>query len=225
MDKFVIWTAVAAPLEAANIDTNQLCPTRFNKLEKGPQYARVLFHDLRFHPDGTEKADFILNQAPYRNAGIIVADRNFGCGSSRESAVYALATFGIRSVIAPSFGDIFFNNCLKNSVVPVVLDAATCAGLRAKLRAQVGAELTVDLERLVVIDTDGKPHPFDIHALRRRCLLSGLDDIALTREFSEVMRPFEATYRREFSWVRPVAIGAAAKAGEAAAPRKPGTSA
>jgi 3-isopropylmalate/(R)-2-methylmalate dehydratase small subunit len=203
MDKFTIWKAVAVPFEQANIDTNQICPTRFNKVEKGPKYAQVLFHDLRFNPDGTEKPAFILNQPAYRKAGIIVAERNFGCGSSRESAVYALATFGIRSVIAPSFGDIFFNNCLKNSVVPVTLDADTCAALRAQLRAQVGAAITVDLERQVATDVEGRAHAFSIHPLRRRCLLQGLDDISLTSEFMDVIGPFEAQYRREFSWLEP----------------------
>jgi 3-isopropylmalate/(R)-2-methylmalate dehydratase small subunit len=201
MDKFTIWKAVAVPFEQANIDTNQICPTRFNKVEKGPKYAQVLFHDLRFNPDGSEKPDFILNHPAYRKAGIIVAERNFGCGSSRESAVYALATFGIRSIIAPSFGDIFFNNCLKNSVVPVMLDADACAALRAQLRAQVGAEITVDLEREVVIDVEGRQHAFSIHPLRRRCLLNGLDDISLTSEYMDVIAPFEASYRREFSWL------------------------
>jgi 3-isopropylmalate/(R)-2-methylmalate dehydratase small subunit len=203
MDKFTIWKAVAVPFEQANIDTNQICPTRFNKVEKGPKYAQVLFHDLRFNPDGSEKPEFILNQPAYRKAGIIVADRNFGCGSSRESAVYAVATFGIRSIIAPSFGDIFFNNCLKNSVVPVMLDADTCAAMRAQLRAQVGAEITVDLERQVAADVQGRAHAFSIHPLRRRCLLQGLDDISLTSEFSDVIAPFETQYRREFSWLEP----------------------
>jgi 3-isopropylmalate/(R)-2-methylmalate dehydratase small subunit len=201
MDKFTVWKAVAVPFEQANIDTNQICPTRFNKVEKGPKYAQVLFHDLRFNPDGAEKPAFILNQGAYRKAGIIVAERNFGCGSSRESAVYALATFGIRSIIAPSFGDIFFNNCLKNSVVPVMLDADTCAALRAQLRAKIGAEITVDLERQVTIDVEGRQHAFSIHPLRRRCLLDGLDDISLTSEYMDVIAPFEAQYRREFSWL------------------------
>ena len=204
MDKFTVFKAVAVPLDQANIDTNQLCPTRFNKLEKGPQYARVLFHDLRFDADGAEKPEFILNTPPYRNAGIIVAERNFGCGSSRESAVYAVKTFGIRAIIAPSFGDIFFNNCLKNSVVPVVLDGETCAAIRAQLHAQTGAEIAVDLEREIVTDAAGQEHAFRIHPLRRRCLLNGLDDIALTAEFSDVMQPFEVAYRREFSWLSDV---------------------
>jgi 3-isopropylmalate/(R)-2-methylmalate dehydratase small subunit len=203
MDKFAIWKAVAVPFDQPNIDTNQICPTRFNKVEKGPKYAQVLFHDLRFNPDGSEKPDFILNQPPYRRAGIIVAERNFGCGSSRESAVYAVATFGIRSIIAPTFGDIFFNNCLKNSVVPVMLDAGTCAAMRAQLKAKVGAEITVDLERQVAVDVEGREHAFRIHPLRRRCLLEGLDDVALTAEFMHVIQPFEAEYRKEFSWIEP----------------------
>jgi 3-isopropylmalate/(R)-2-methylmalate dehydratase small subunit len=207
MDKFTIWKAVAVPFDQPNIDTNQLCPTRFNKLEKGPKYADVLFHDLRFNADGSEKPDVILNQPAYRRAGIIVAERNFGCGSSRESAVYALATFGIRSIIAPSFGDIFFNNCLKNSVVPIMLDAAACAALRGQLRARTGAEITVDLERQVATDVEGREHAFSIHPLRRRCLLNGLDDISLTAEFLDVIRPFEARYRREFSWRDPGPAG------------------
>jgi 3-isopropylmalate/(R)-2-methylmalate dehydratase small subunit len=201
MDKFTIWKAVAVPFDQPNIDTNALCPTRFNKVEKGPKYAQVLFHDLRFNPDGSEKPEFILNQPPYRQAGIIVADRNFGCGSSRESAVYAVATFGIKAIIAPSFGDIFFNNCLKNSVVPVMLDTDTCAAMRAQLRQHVGAQITVDLQRQVAIDVEGREHAFTIHPLRRRCLLGGLDDISLTAEFLDVIQPFETQYRREFSWI------------------------
>jgi 3-isopropylmalate/(R)-2-methylmalate dehydratase small subunit len=207
MDKFVIWKALAVPFDQANIDTNAICPTRFNKVEKGPKYAQVLFHDLRFDADGSEKPDFILNQPRYRGAGIIVAERNFGCGSSRESAVYALATFGIKSIIAPSFGDIFFNNCFKNSVVPVMLDADSCAAMRAQLHARTGAEITVDLERQVVTDTEGREHAFGIHPLRRSCLLNGLDDISLTTEFLDVIQPFEASYRREFSWLAPGAAG------------------
>jgi 3-isopropylmalate/(R)-2-methylmalate dehydratase small subunit len=208
MAKFTLWKAVAVPFDQANIDTNQLCPTRFNKVEKGPKYAQVLFHDLRFNPDGSEKPDFILNQPRYRGAGIFVAERNFGCGSSRESAVYALATFGIRAIIAPSFGDIFFNNCLKNSVVPVMLDAGICASIRAQLHATVGAEITVDLQRLVATDVAGREHAFSIHPLRRRCMLNGLDDISLTTEFLNVIEPFEASYRREFTWLGGACDGA-----------------
>jgi 3-isopropylmalate/(R)-2-methylmalate dehydratase small subunit len=212
MDKFTTWKAIAVPFDQANIDTNQLCPTRFNKVEKGPKYAEVLFHDLRFDAGGGEKADFVLNKPPYRDAGIIVADRNFGCGSSRESAVYALATFGIRSIIAPSFGDIFSNNCFKNSVLPVALDADACGAIRGQLHAHVGAEITVDLARQIVIDVEGQAHPFDVHPLRKRCLLNGLDDISLTAEFRDAIEQFETAYRREVTWLCP--DGGSVEAGE-----------
>ena len=129
MKAFTTLTAIAAPFDQPNIDTNQLCPTRFNKVPRGPKYAQVLFHDLRFNADGGEK-EFILNREPYRKAGIIVADRNFGCGSSRESAVYALYEFGISCVIAPSFGDIFANNCGKNGLLPVVLPQVASWSIR-----------------------------------------------------------------------------------------------
>ena len=119
MEPFRVLEAVAVPIDEVNVDTNQLCPTRFNKVPRGPAYERILFHDRRFNADGNENPDFILNREPYRHARIIVAERNFGCGSSRESAVYALQAFGVRSVIAPSFGDIFASNCLKNGLLPV----------------------------------------------------------------------------------------------------------
>ena len=189
------------PFDQANLDTNQICPTRFNKVEKGPRYAKVLFHDLRFDAAGEEKRDFILNTQPYRRAGIIVADRNFGCGSSRESAVFALATFGMRSVIAPSFGEIFSNNCLKNGVLPVVLDTQTCAEIRSQLHANVGAEITVDLLRQVVVDVDGREHAFAVHPLRRKSLLQGLDDISLTEQYLPVIADFESRYRQNFPWL------------------------
>jgi 3-isopropylmalate/(R)-2-methylmalate dehydratase small subunit len=204
MEKFSTWTAVAAPFDESNIDTNQLCPTRFNKVPKGPQYAPVLFHDLRFNSQDEEKPDFILNQPPYRNAGIIVADRNFGCGSSRESAVYALAAFGIKSIIAASFGEIFYSNCLKNGILPVVLDEEACARIRRQLRKHVGAKITVDLEKQLVRDVEGSEHKFDVHALRKRCLINGLDDISLTKQFLNEVSGFEGIYRGEFPWLEGV---------------------
>jgi 3-isopropylmalate/(R)-2-methylmalate dehydratase small subunit len=127
--------AIAAPIDEPNVDTNQLCPTRFNKVPRGPEYARVLFHDRRFEADGREK-DFVLNREPYRHARIIVADRNWGIGSSRESAVYALFEFGIRCVIASSFGDIHANNCYKNGLLPVTLADAEVADIRGQLHAK-----------------------------------------------------------------------------------------
>jgi 3-isopropylmalate/(R)-2-methylmalate dehydratase small subunit len=184
MEKFTTWTAIAAPFDISSIDTNQICPTRFNKLAKGPDFLPVLFHDLRFDQSGAEQPDFILNREPYRRAGIFVADRNFGCGSSRESAVYALLAFGVRALVAPSFGD-----------------EDMCADIRRQLHADVGAEITVDLIRQVVCDVEGKEHAFDIHPLRKQCLLDGLDDISLTERYAGAATAFETAYRAEFPWL------------------------
>jgi 3-isopropylmalate/(R)-2-methylmalate dehydratase small subunit len=201
MDKFTHYTAIAVPFDIASIDTNQLCPTRFNKKAKGPDFDGVLFHDLRFDQSGAELPGFILNRAPYRQAGIFVADRNFGCGSSRESAVYALQEFGVHAVVAPSFGEIFYTNCLKNSLLPVVLDEAICADIRRQLHQQTGAEITVDLMTQIVRDVGGNDHPFQIHPLRKQCLLEGLDDISLTERYAAASAEFETAYRRQFPWL------------------------
>jgi 3-isopropylmalate/(R)-2-methylmalate dehydratase small subunit len=200
MTPFTTLTAIAVPLEEANIDTNQLCPTRFNKVPRGPEYARVLFHDRRFNADGTEK-EFILNAEPYRQARIFVADRNFGCGSSRESAVYALFEFGIRCIIAPSFGDIHANNCAKNGILPLVLPDAEAAAIRQQLRERTGATLTVDLAAQTVTDAVGQVHRFEVHPVRKKCLLLGLDDIARTREYAAQTAGFEAAYRAARPWL------------------------
>jgi 3-isopropylmalate/(R)-2-methylmalate dehydratase small subunit len=201
MESFTTWTAIAAPFDAANIDTNQLCPTRFNKVAKGPAFAKVLFHDLRFDTSGEHPTDFLLNREPYVRAGIFVADRNFGCGSSRESAVYALQAFGVRALIAASYGEIFYSNCLKNSILPVVLSEESCAHIRRQLHVNVGASITVDLETQVVRDIEGVEHSFVVHPLRRRCLLEGLDDISLTLQYAQLIEPFESAYHRDFSWL------------------------
>jgi 3-isopropylmalate/(R)-2-methylmalate dehydratase small subunit len=200
MQPFTTLNAIAAPFDQPNIDTNQLCPTRFNKVPRGPKYARVLFHDLRFNADGTEK-DFILNRAPYRHAGIIVADRNFGCGSSRESAVYALYEFGVRCVIAPSFGDIFANNCGKNGLLPVMLPTAVVDEIRLQLNAQTGATLAIDLVTQTVTDANGATHRFEIHPVRRQCLLEGLDDVDRTRQYQGAIEAFEAEYKGVRRWL------------------------
>lgn len=200
MEPFTKLTGIAVPLDEANIDTNQLCPTRFNKVPRGPEYARVLFHDLRYDLSGAEK-DFILNREPYRRARILVADRNFGCGSSRESAVYALYEFGIHCVIAPGFGDIFANNCYKNGLLPVALPDATAAAIRSQVREHPGATLTVDLAAQTVSDAAGQVHRFDIHPVRKKCLLEGLDDIARTRQYLPQIEAFEAAYRNERQWL------------------------
>ena len=200
MQPFTTITAIAAPIDEANVDTNQLCPTRFNKVPRGPQYAQVLFHDRRFNADGTEK-EFLLNVEPFRSAAIIVANRNWGCGSSRESAVYALYEFGIRCVIAPSFGDIHANNCSKNGLLPVVLPEAEVASIRAQLRDRPGATVTVDLQEQTVTDPAGQVHRFEIHPVRKKCLLEGLDDVARTQEYRSRIEEFEAEYRAERPWL------------------------
>lgn len=200
MKPFTTLNAIAAPFEQPNIDTNQLCPTRFNKVPRGRKYAEVLFHDLRFNADGSEK-EFILNADPYNKAGIIVADRNFGCGSSRESAVYALYEFGIRCVIAPSFGDIFANNCSKNGLLAVVLPTEAAAEIRRQLRDHVGATIAVDLAAQTVTDLAGTVHHFDIHPVRKKCLLEGLDDVDRTKQYLPAIEAFETEYKRERGWL------------------------
>ena len=200
MEPFTQWQAVGAPIDERNLDTNQLCPTRFNKVPRGPRYARILFHDRRFDAEGNER-EFILNREPYRHARIIVAGRNWGSGSSRESAVYALHEFGIRCVIAPGFGDIHASNCCKNGLLPVVLADDEAAAIRGQLREHPGATLSVDLRAQTVTDVDGVVHRFDIHPVRRKCLLEGLDDIARTLEYAGRFAEFEASYRAERPWL------------------------
>jgi 3-isopropylmalate/(R)-2-methylmalate dehydratase small subunit len=200
MKPFTKLTGIAAPIDEPNVDTNQLCPTRFNKVPRGPKYAQILFHDRRFDADGREK-DFILNREPYREAKIIVADRNWGTGSSRESAVYALYEFGIRCVIASSFGDIHANNCYRNGLLPVVLTDAEVTALRRALHERPGSTITVDLAAQTVTDPAGVAHRFEIHPVRKKCLLEGLDDIARTHEYGERFAMFEDLYRDERPWL------------------------
>jgi 3-isopropylmalate/(R)-2-methylmalate dehydratase small subunit len=201
MEAFTRLHAVAAPLDEMNLDTNQLCPSRFNKTVVGPGYERVLFHDRRFNADGSEKPDFVLNRKPYRQAKILVGSRNFGCGSSRETAVTALLGFGIRVVIAPEFADIFHNNALKNGLLPVVLDAGTVRDLQTLLTTRPGSKITVDLEALIVQPDDEAPIDFTIDSLVREKLLLGLDDIDMTERVAPDLRAFEASYRRVASWM------------------------
>jgi len=200
MEAFTKLTAIAAPIDEPNVDTNQLCPTRFNKVPRGPKHAQILFHDRRFDAEGKEK-EFVLNREPYRRAQIIVADRNWGCGSSRESAVYALYEFGIRSVIASSFADIHASNCGKNGLLPVVLPQDDVVAIRRQLHAHPGATVTVDLPAQTVTDPAGKIYHFDIHPVRKKSLLEGLDDISRTQQYLERFEIFEEAYRKERPWL------------------------
>ena len=202
MESFRILRAVAVPLDESNIDTDQICPARMIRVFAQPgRHDDVFLHDRRFAEDGTAKADFVLNQPVYAHAQIIVAQRNFGVGSSREAAVMALRAAGFRAVVAESFGDIFVNNCFKNGVLPVQLPAAEVDALRARLHAQAGAMLTIDLERQQVTGTQGPGYGFAIGALRKRCLLAGQDDLSLTESYLDAIDDFERRYRAELPWL------------------------
>jgi 3-isopropylmalate/(R)-2-methylmalate dehydratase small subunit len=202
MDKFLTLTAVAAPIDMDNVDNDQVIPARLmRKPRVGNAYAQYLFHDLRFENDGREKQDFVLNQPAYRDAKIIVASHNYACGSSRLGAVYVHYDFGIRCLIATSFGDVFFNNCFKNGILPVRLAAEATADIRRQLHAKPGATLSVDLPAQVVTDTDGKQYEFAVDPFAKRCLLEGLSDIALTLEREPEIAAFEARHRQKLGWL------------------------
>jgi 3-isopropylmalate/(R)-2-methylmalate dehydratase small subunit len=201
MKPFKQLTAVAVPLDGPNIDTDQIIPARFLWRSRASGYGELLFNDLRFTPDGAANPGFILNEPRYANAGILLAEHNFGCGSSREQAVWALYDYGIRAVIAPSFGDIFYNNCCKQGVLPVVLPEAEVAALRQQIVQTAGAALAVDLEQQTVAGADGAPKAFQIAAFRRRQLLDALDDVAMTLEYAAQIATFEAGYDRDMPWL------------------------
>jgi 3-isopropylmalate/(R)-2-methylmalate dehydratase small subunit len=197
-------TAVAAPIDLPNVDTDRIIPARFLRKPRGSEgYAGFLFHDERFDPDGTPRPGFVLNQAPYARARILVAAENFGCGSSREAAVWALDAFGIRVVIAPSLGDIFHQNCVKNGLLPVILPADQVADLRRQLREWPGAEVAVDLEAQTVTAPDGTRHRFEIDPFRKELLLTGRSELALTLSLDASIREFEARQARETPWLVP----------------------
>ena len=203
MKPFTTLTTVAAPFDMANIDTDRIIPVRFLRKLRTAQagYDPYLFHDMRFDNAGQEKPDFVLNQAPFRRAGILVAGANFGCGSSREGAVYALLDSGIRSVIAPSFGDIHYANELQNGMLPVTLPEEICRGLREQLQSRPGATLTIDLPAQIVTDTHGDTHPFMIDPVYKERLLKGLDDIGLVLEQLPAIEAFERKYHADQPWL------------------------
>ena len=204
MEAFTRLKGVAAPIDLPNIDTDRIIPARFLRKPKGaPGYERFLFHDMRFDAAGAEKPDFVLNLAPYREAKILVAAENFGCGSSREMAVWTLAAYGVRAVIAPSLGDIFHQNCVKNGLLPVILRAEVAEGLRRQLHERPGATLSVDLESQTVTGPDGAAHRFEIDPFARQMLLTGQDEIALTLGYEREIRAFEERQRREVTWIVP----------------------
>jgi 3-isopropylmalate/(R)-2-methylmalate dehydratase small subunit len=180
MEPFARLDAVAAPMPVANVDTDQIIPARFLRKPRKAGYGQYLFHDLRFDDAGKERPDFVLNRSAYRQAQILIADRNFGCGSSREGAVYALWDYGFRAVIAPSYGDIFYSNSLKNGFLPIVLPDDTVVRLRDVVQQSPGARTIVDLEAQQVIGPDGRSWRFEIDAFRKHCLLKGIDELDFT---------------------------------------------
>ena len=201
MEPLVILEGVAAPLDKSNVDTDQILPARYLRRPRKEGYEQFLFRDWRYRENGSEIAEFVLNQAPFRNAKILVADRNFGGGSSREQAPWGLVDYGIRCVIAADFGDIFYFNSMKSGLLPVQLEIAACIALREQLHAKPGATMKVDLPNQLVTGPDGKTHPFRIDAFRKKCLLEGLDDIGITLRHEAAISAFEKKYRERFAWL------------------------
>jgi 3-isopropylmalate/(R)-2-methylmalate dehydratase small subunit len=202
MEKFSLLRGIAAPLMVPNIDTDRII--RIERVVGVPheRQGEYLFEAMRFNADGSENPEFILNQPPYREARILLSADNFGCGSSRENAVWALMGWGLRCVIAPSFGDIFFGNCFQNGMLPIRLPAATVERLAAEIEADVhDAQLCVDLERQRIVTAKGEEIAFDVEPLRRRMLLEGLDEIGLTLQHEAAIAAFQRNDRRARPWL------------------------
>ena len=201
MDKFTRLTGPAAPLPMANVDTDKIIPARFLKTIKRSGLGVHLFDTLRFDAEGKERPEFVLNQPAWRKAEIIIAHENFGCGSSREHAPWALLDFGIRCIIAPDFADIFYNNCFKNGILPVRLPRAICDALMEDAKLGGNARITVDLERQVVVRPNGEEIGFEIDPFRKHLLLNGLDDIGQTMQHKAGIDRFEERRKTSQSWL------------------------
>jgi len=201
MEKFTKLTGVAAPLPILNIDTDMIIPKQFLKTIKRTGLGENLFDEMRYAKDGSEVADFVLNRPAYRKASILVAGANFGCGSSREHAPWALLDFGIRCIVAASFADIFYNNCFKNGILPIKLPQAEVDKLLDDAERGANAVLTIDLEKQEITGPDGGCIAFDIDPFRKHCLLNGLDDIGLTLQKQEKINAFEGRRSREQPWL------------------------
>jgi 3-isopropylmalate/(R)-2-methylmalate dehydratase small subunit len=201
MDKFTTLTGIAAPLPLINIDTDMIIPKQFLKTIKRSGLGKNLFDEMRFDQSGNEIPEFVLNKPAYRDAQILVAGDNFGCGSSREHAPWALLDFGIRCVIAPSFADIFFNNCFKNGILPIPLPQEDVDKLMDDASNGANATLTIDLEAQEITRPDGQKIAFEIDPFRKHCLLNGLDDIGLSLTKVEAIDAFEATAQSASPWI------------------------
>ncbi|WOG25715.1 3-isopropylmalate dehydratase small subunit [Endozoicomonas sp. 8E] len=210
MKAFTIHTGLVAPLDRANVDTDMIIPKQFLKSIKRSGFGPNLFDELRYLDEGQPgqdcskrpvNPDFVLNQDRYQGASVLIARQNFGCGSSREHAPWALDDFGFRCVIAPSFADIFYNNCFKNGILPITLAEEVVDELFSEIEAQAGYQLKVDLEREKVIKPDGSELSFSIDEFRRHCLLNGLDDIGLTLQDADAIKAFEGRHRNSQPWL------------------------
>lgn len=201
MEKFTTLTGVAAPLEIVNVDTDMIIPKQYLKTIKRTGLGKGLFAEMRYNEDGSENPDFVLNKPAYRNAKILVAGDNFGCGSSREHAPWALLDFGIRCVISTSFADIFYNNCFKNGILPITVSPEELEKLLDDASRGANSTLTIDLEQQEIRGPDGGVIKFEIDAFKRHCLLNGLDDIGLTLEKSAAIESFEQKMTETRPWV------------------------
>jgi len=194
MKPFVVHTGVVAPLDRVNVDTDAIIPKQFLKRIERSGFGQFLFFEWRFTPDGKEIESFVLNQPEYRNSTVLLARNNFGCGSSREHAPWALLDFGFRAIIAPSFADIFYNNCFKNGILPIKLSEEQVDELFKRAQSKKGYQLTIDLQEQVVRDDEGLSYPFEVDPYRRYCLLNGLDDIGITLQYEDKIAAYEAKH-------------------------------
>jgi 3-isopropylmalate/(R)-2-methylmalate dehydratase small subunit len=210
MNKFKLHTGIAAPMDRANIDTDMIIPKQFLKSIKRSGFGKNLFDELRYLDEGQPDQDcsgrplneeFVLNKPRYQGTSVLLARENFGCGSSREHAPWALEDFGIRSVIAPSFAEIFYNNCFKNGLLPIVLSDEQVDQLFKETSATEGYELTIDLEKQLVVTPSGEEMAFEIDGFRKHCLLNGLDDIGLTLQHADEIKAYEEQRRQSAPWL------------------------
>ena len=199
MDKFITFSGIAAPLPMIYVDTDMIITKQFLKTIKRSGLGKNLFHELRYDLQGNIKNDFVLNWEPYKSAKILVTGQNFGCGSSREHAPWSLLDFGFRSIIAPSFADIFYNNCFKNGILPIRLDQSDVDHLM--IEAENKKTLTINLEEENIVDESGKSINFKIEAFRKKCLIEGLDDIGLTLKKSTKISIYEEKIKEKFPWI------------------------
>lgn len=193
MNSFVIHTGVVAPLDRVNVDTDAIIPKQFLKRIERSGFGQFLFYEWRFTVDGAPIDSFILNTPAYKESTVLLARNNFGCGSSREHAPWALLDYGFRCVIAPSFADIFYNNCFKNGILPIKLSEEQVDELFNRAQNKPNYQLTIDLQEQVVRDSEGLSYPFEVDSYRRYCLLNGLDDIGITLQYEDKIAAYEAS--------------------------------